>query len=269
MDAQTFESWLRDPVYLPSSRSVVWELLRSLDKPDVPTAEVQELVSRDQGLVARMLKLANSPFFGVSRQVNSLPDAVVVLGLMNVRRLAIAASLLEEEAELLQSYWKHSLRIAYLSESIAHYTRATPAICFVYGLLRHIGLLVFYGHDAAFGPKLIHPQEQGPILLAEQQQTYGFDHLKLGCQLLESWRLPSQLSDAISRCYAEPPAPYSSIALCSQIADHWVTHAAREDGEDFTLPQWMHEQGVLHPQCLTDLASELGRVDEGIRRQFG
>ncbi|WP_158228982.1 HDOD domain-containing protein [Chitinimonas sp. BJB300] len=252
---------------LPSSKNVVWELLRLLDHEDVTAAQILEVLHGDQGLITRLLRLANSPFFGVSRQVGSAQDAMVVLGLMNVRRIAIATSLLDSEHEGLRDYWQHSLRIASLSEVVAKKAGVSTEASFLSGLLRHLGLLMFLEYDPDYANRLILNRAHSCELARIEQETHGFDHIRLAATLVERWHFPPQITEAISLNYSVPPQAISLVALTNHIADLWVEYmdSENQDSTCFVLPGWLFTALALDAAVQPTLITELSATDEVVK----
>lgn len=121
------------------------ELLRSLDDEAINAAKLARKIGYDPVLSARVLKIVNSPFFGVTGQVSSLPEAVMVLGFSNVRSLALAASLIgsfpmHDTGEFdPRRLWRHSFCCALCAQSLAPLAKVDAEAAFTGGLLHDIG----------------------------------------------------------------------------------------------------------------------------------
>ena len=110
----------------PSLPTAATKMLRLLDKEDVDIKQVEKILRYEPGLTANVLKLANSPFFGIPQKVGSLNQAVILLGLKRVAQLVISActtGLMEKE---LQGYnlppgelWRHSIIVSHTAEAIS------------------------------------------------------------------------------------------------------------------------------------------------------
>lgn len=132
---------------LPALPAVVVELVTSLDAEDVDADTLAEIISRDQILVARLLRLANSSFYGMLGRIHSIRDAIMLIGLRGVRSLAIAASLsgaLPRECTglSLQHFWRHSTATAIAAQELARRNRLPADLAFIAGLLHDIGRLI-------------------------------------------------------------------------------------------------------------------------------
>ena len=131
---------------LPSPKGVALEIMRVAQLEDTTVDDIAELIEKDPALSARLIKMANSPVAGFSRQVTSAREATTLLGFSNVRSLALAASLIEDRASCggldQDSLWAESLGRAVLMRRLAPKLRIVPRDeGFTYGLLSLIGRL--------------------------------------------------------------------------------------------------------------------------------
>ncbi|MEM7678166.1 MAG: HDOD domain-containing protein, partial [Myxococcota bacterium] len=161
--------------------------------------DLEQAVSLDPALTANILKLANSPYFGVSRQINGLRQALILIGFEATRDLALALSLLSVprlRAVGAEHLWQHSAATAALSRALAQHLAPTMAEeAFVAGLLHDVGKLI---RCLIQTPNAVFEQEPSTdeSLLTERQRD-GFDHAELGAACLEHWNLSDATCSAI------------------------------------------------------------------------
>jgi len=191
---------------LRSLPSTTMQLTSLLDDATVDASAVLEVIEKDPSLTANLLKLANSAFYGLRRQVGSTREALVMLGNQTVVNLAFAASMGDILRGPLAAYrlnrnelWHHALGTglgaAYL---IALDDRSVTARerAFTGGLVHDIGKLLL-------NQPLKKELEQLPVesnfeeLMAAEKRILGFDHAEAGAQLGESWNFPAPLVDVI------------------------------------------------------------------------
>lgn len=203
---------------LPSLPTTVTELLSSIDDPDADTSAIAHRIARDQGLTMRILRIANSPFYGQSHRIASVADAVIVLGLRSVRALAVAASFTsvfkvgpEMESEL-QSFWKHGIAAALSARFLAGRVGVAIEEAFIAGLLHDIGRVAlavsFPKHMAAVAN---YRRELDCQPIDAEQDVLGIDHAEVGRMLAESWRFPQPLCAAIGGHHAPPAEAYRQL----------------------------------------------------------
>ncbi|PIE76795.1 HD family phosphohydrolase, partial [bacterium DOLJORAL78_65_58] len=133
---------------LPPLPLVVQKLLQVMDDPNSSADDISQVLSADNAMAAKVLKLVNSSFYGLSGQVASVPRAIVILGLSSIRNLALGLGVTKLMAragngELQQRFWAHSIATAAACETVARATqRIIPEEAFVAGLLHDIGHLI-------------------------------------------------------------------------------------------------------------------------------
>ncbi len=207
---------------LPALPETVLRVMQITEDPKAGIADAAKFLVSDQALAARVLKLANSAFYGSSRRIGTVSDAVVILGMRTTRNLVMAASceaLLEGEAAgyglprgvLL----RHSLVCASAAQALAKRAKYRGLEeAFVAGLLHDIGKVVmnaFQRND--FGEVLA--KVSGGMTYAEAEQVvFGFDHAEAGGRLLERWNLPLSLVSAVRHHHSPLQAPGDSPLPC-------------------------------------------------------
>jgi putative nucleotidyltransferase with HDIG domain len=189
---------------LPLQPSSVTRVLAVLDDPAHGAADVARAIAPDVGLCARILRLANSPYFGAAGRVGSIDRAVMTVGFSVVRSLAIttAAGLVGDKAPVPQGFWAHSGAVAMASSLIAKRWRLPAADALCAGLLHDVGAALAYRHDPAGYTQVV---AGGPDdLLAAETEAFGADHAELGAIALHAWRLPDTIVDAVRAHHAVP-----------------------------------------------------------------
>src|SRR5262249_31569745 len=158
-------------------------------------------------LTARLLTLANSAMFGLSRQVDTVGRAIAVLGTRQVRDLTLGLSAVRSFAGIpnelvsMQSFWHHSVLCAVTARQLAGEGRGgRPDSSFVAGLLHDVGQLVLFNKlpresHAALLMSIDEPNE--PDLHLCERALLGFDHAAVGGALARSWHLPAALTECI------------------------------------------------------------------------
>lgn len=181
----------------------VLEILPRLNDETFDVNELARMVGQDPILSARVLRLANSPFYGLTRQVGSLREAVLVLGFSNLRSVVLAAGLIGAFAN--SQDIARSLATAAAAKSIAESLALDSNMAFTAGLMHNLGALLL-GHFApndwsAFSHGSM---ETTDVRLLRERQTFGFDHCELGADIAADWRFPLQIQQAI-RFHERPP----------------------------------------------------------------
>ena len=179
-----------------------------VEDPDSSTADIARTVSQDPSFTLRMLRVANSPFYGFSSTIDTIDKAVSVIGTSQIRNLALSMSVantfsgLPNNLVTMDNFWRHSLYCALIARILAKQTRGCdPAAAFTAGLLHDIGeLIIFNRLPEQARDVLLRVQDQLddlPVYLAERQ-LIGFDHAEVGGELALHWRLPPLLEECIA-----------------------------------------------------------------------
>lgn len=185
---------------LPAFSAVAVKLMLLIADENVSFREVARLFSLDPVLAGQILRLANSGMYGRQVEIQSVLQAVAVLGLKNISRIAIAASLgncLPKPASpWIREWWRHSIAAALTAD------RAGLELDFGYtaGLLHSVGRLALYRHSPEEYPELVDTahRENLDVLSCEREQ-FGVDHAELSGLILARWGLPKGLQAAASK----------------------------------------------------------------------
>ncbi|WP_439608708.1 HDOD domain-containing protein [Hydrogenophaga sp.] len=196
------EALLNYPRALPAMSRTVSDLLAEMNKDDPSPKKVADLVAHDPALTTRVLRLSNSAFFRVSRQIGNAEEAVALLGMTHVRSLVMAAALGSSfknvpGVEMVQ-FWRYSLRVADISRSLAGVLRQNEGNAFTAGLVHAIGDLIM--HIAM--PDLIGPIDMGtpPLDLRRaevERSALGYTYAEVGAGMAEKWQFPPTIVSAL------------------------------------------------------------------------
>jgi putative nucleotidyltransferase with HDIG domain len=200
---------------LPLRPSSVTRVLAVLDDPSKGATDVAVAVAPDAGLCARILHLANSPYFGSSGRVASLDRAVVTVGNSVVRSLAIstAAGLLGDKARVPDGFWSHSGAVGVASALLAQRLGTAHGDALCAGLLHDLGCALAHRYDRV-GYAEVTAGAAEHVLEAEQLR-YGADHAHLAAIALRAWRLPASIVDAVEQHHGDLDAtgPNATVAV--------------------------------------------------------
>ena len=207
MVAQTPAELVKDLPALSSLPAVIDELERSLERGEASMDELGDIVKKDPDLTARLLRLANSTFYGFPKGVETVAEALSLIGLQQLKQLLTGSSVLEYFRDIppamvnMRSFWEHSIACGLAAKIIASQRRAPdPELYFVLGLIHDIGRLVFYLQlpEASLRVlKAYEANEQLPLYEYEKQH-FGFEHGEVAGLLLQKWDFPKSLVSAVA-----------------------------------------------------------------------
>lgn len=208
---------------LPSLPAIVQELIASFSNSELDTAVLAQKIEQDLGLSAKVLRVANSSFYGLSRKVGSVQDALVVLGFECVRSMALSAGMLQAfpvapgSAFDRQAYWQRSLRVAVIAKALAKELRWRQELAFTAALFHDIGLLVLDLSIPQQFSALQQQAESAENLLVIEQAELGFDHIEIGAELVRLWNFPAEIEQVV-RYWREPELQADPLAGIVYIA---------------------------------------------------
>ena len=184
---------------LPTMPLIATRMVEMLNSPRSSAEELARVISGDPAVSARVLKIANSAFYAMSRQVKTLSTAIVILGEKTLRNLVLAASLRGMNANfgpVEQMLWEDSMTCALGSRFLARFLKVgDPEEAFVAGLFRHIGRVVLNNQESKAYQELVRQQKNcGRQLMEEERARFGIGHAELGAAVLEQWRLSEVMS---------------------------------------------------------------------------
>lgn len=190
---------------LPTLPTVVAKIVELVDNPRTNASTLAHLIARDPALTARMLKMANSAYYGFPRRIGTINLAIVILGFNTVRDLAVSASLVErvnlsyEGGDLMTDFWEHSVSTAIAARMLQRFGLAgSVGESFVAGLLHDIGRLVVARYLPDEFIKLqSRLEESREPLWALEHELLGMSHAEIGGMLCKHWNLPEALCEAI------------------------------------------------------------------------
>jgi len=229
MQERTRREILHKGDLIPPLPDFVVRLLSLLNKPETEPHDLERQMQNDQVLVAKMLAMVNSPFYGLNRSIRTIKDAVMVLGFRGVRSLVLATS----TAKFLQrdytcyghepkGLWIHAACVAagskFLARSCGLSVDAAEQL-FVAGLLHDIGklLLVGYLNDAL----RTRPTVQGTSQELETR-FIGIDHTEAGALVSAKWNLSPEIQEVIKAHHdqgsAEDVRPIAVVRLVDAVA---------------------------------------------------
>lgn len=225
------EKLLKQPNALPSAPKVVRKLMETFEQDEVDLMRAASLIEDDPVLTAKLLKMANSAFFGLHRSVTSARDAISVMGLIKVRALVIGAALGDGFHSVggmnLNQFWRYSLNTANLSRYIALPIRIDESTAFTAGLIHSIGELVMH---AGMPEAMIDLDRSIPMLDLKRARAerglFGYSYAEVGAAMAREWKFPKKMIDSIEHQVAPfDNDVYEPIAGVIHIAS-WRARAA-------------------------------------------
>jgi HD-like signal output (HDOD) protein len=210
---------------------ITLKIIELVENPRSTAQDLNKLISNDPALVARILKVVNSAFYGLPGQIGSINRAIVLLGLNAVKNIVIAASLTKlfrggrvSPHFSAKDLWGHSIAVGVMSKMIvSHLHNALPDEAFLAGLIHDIGILV---ELQAFREPLVEIAERATSesirYIDLETQIIGVDHQALGAGLTAKWKFPRSFQ-FVTGHHHNPMALAPDcrwLAMVIHVADH-------------------------------------------------
>ncbi len=254
---------------MPALPTVVARLTRLIADPETTANDINDALSSDPGLVASILKLVNSAYYGFPRRITTITNAVVILGYTQVRNLALSAFVFEQFTGTtsvpfdIDGLWRHSIGSAFLGAQIAK--TLAPKLeedAFICCLLHDLGKFI-QARNAELDLMLVLKRAGKKDILfhSAEIECLGYTHAELGAAVMEKWNLPKTLVDVVRYHHNPLEAPESAIRLAcvTNIADIVARAMLMGTAGDNRIPQ-------LDADVWRQLASSWGEMESIVRK---
>ncbi len=270
----TVDQIIQDISKLPPFPEVAQKVLSLLDDPKSDVRDLVEVIRLDQAMTANILKFCNSAYFGLQRQVGSLQEALVLIGLKNLYEVfmtecagtyyqtaGVGYSL--EQGEL----WRHSVASALVSQILIRRAGLpqNPSV-FTAALLHDIGKVVLSARvKDAYSQIVALVEGQNCTFLEAERQAIGIDHATLGALIVKAWNFPQPLVDAIERHHLPDADDYvASIVHLSNLMTVMMGigtgYGLAEHARAEAMTMLGLDEGHLE-SCMAELPGELERAE--------
>jgi putative nucleotidyltransferase with HDIG domain len=243
--------------------TTVTRALKLMEEPDTSIRQIVAVIAVDQALSARLLKFANSAYYGFPHQVTTLHEAVTRLGLRRTKNLLFTLSYSSLLGRRVASYnlgngelWRHSIAVAMASQRLAERVAyAAPDEAYMGGLLHDIGKLMLDQYFKVNWDHLLGLGQTYQLTLIEaEKRLLGLDHAEVGAELARKWELPACLVEAIAYHHF-PGAAVTSPKLAAIV--HLADVIALRLGIGLPHPDFLHQPHLEALEILSLTIEEL------------
>ena len=230
---------------LPTLPSVYAEVERLCQNPDVDAGELGSVIEGDPSITLKLLRLVNSAFFGFTRKISAVKDAVSLLGNQTVKNAVLSISIFNAAQDQKNTagfdrkqFWQHSAGVGSIARFLARQLKIEREDCFTGGILHDIGKVILDGLFSEFyGPVIRAVRRQNiPIFQAEQDEI-GLTHTAVGRELAAAWQIPEQLIEVIAHHHKPRDSDRDpELASLIHVADVLCRNAGVGSGGDDLVP---------------------------------
>ncbi len=270
------------PVTLGSYAPIVRDIETALQSPQCSLGTVAAAIEKDPDLTARLLRLANSGFYGFPNRLATVSEALSLIGIQQVQDLIVSTSIIDRFSGVgtnfvnMRDFWRHSLACGVGARSLAttRHMRG-PDKFFVAGLLHDVGRLALFSKVPELSQRIFgQHREQGGLLRQAERDVLGYDHADIGGALMKRWQLPPRLVEAVENHHRPTACQVGKEeAAVVHLVDHLVNALQLgTSGEPLTPPlqaaAWdllQLELGILDSLAAT-IDTQLEAVEDAFLR---
>jgi putative nucleotidyltransferase with HDIG domain len=234
---------------LPSIPNIAVEVIKLSKDESAGANDIVKIIQLDQGITGNCLKICNGAYFGRSQRVESLKEAVVILGIKNVIKVVFASTVVHVFDSAHIGYglrkgelWRHSVSTALISQMVAKTIgKKDSPVLFTAALLHDIGKLVMDSFLKKEAMSIFDCVEKGLTEVEAEKEIFGVTHADLGAYLLASWQFPDVLCNSVQDHHT---------ALYSGDEDKWVYAVVRLSNIIAKIASYSHDgisMGVSEP----------------------
>lgn len=245
----SIKSLITNKLSIPTIPAVIAKVTALVADEDTGAAEIGAVVAEDAPLAAKVLRIANSAYYGLSTQCLSTEHASTVLGVRVLRNIVTQIAVIEEFAHLqgeagfdVEGLWRHSALTGHASAKMARLAKTpiglAPDELYVCGLLHDVGKIVMLdGMRDAYAAVLKRSKEQNRAIHTVESEDLGFNHTDVGAIVCKRWGLPTAVTSAVQ--YHHGPAevyekdPNVRVVSYSNLLVSWITDGDLDRANQF------------------------------------
>jgi putative nucleotidyltransferase with HDIG domain len=241
-------------IQLPALPTLALEVVEMVDNPKTSAQQLGRLISADQALTAKVLKIANSPFYGFPKKISTVDFAIIVLGFDALKEIVISIALvssLQKKTDRYfdtKSFWDHSISTGAIARRLARDVgyRVTGEV-FVAGLLHDMGISVMNKYFMSDFHRIIDIVHDSELTFREAEESViGISHAEIGSWLAERWNLPDHLVEAVL-CHHDP----SKAKINPQLVA--IIHCADVFAGQIATKKSEYDQGLLFDEAALNI----------------
>lgn len=259
-------------------RSVATKAIQMAEDERSAAMDLATVISSDQALTAKLLRLSNSAYYGYSRRIGNVREAVILLGMRTVRSVAISSGIIDAFSVMQPNpdfdqdlFWAHSVCVGLVAEAVARETRvARPEDAFTAGVLHDVGkLAMMLCEPIAFAEAADLVMREGMRYRDAEMAVYHVSHELVGARLAQRWRFPDELVAAIRNHHPEKPvAELSSLGALIAVANLACDREGLACGFDWTRAAERNPIVALPPsvdRAINQVHGGIGALQEKAR----
>ncbi len=258
---------------VPQVPEVVRTLITQLNNPDIDFDVVAKNVEKEQMISMKVLRLVNSAYFGLSKKIGSIEEAVVMLGMSRLKTLVIASGIVGAVPEIpnfnIKEFWIDSFRTATSAKWLAEQSKQDNSdMVFTAGLISGLGNILLQLGDAKAANEIDQHVKAGEARPEYERKRLGFTSQEACAELCRRWHFSEELIDTIAKsgeplAFEEVSLPACAVFIAKYISES--SHSAMSDEERqtaFPVKEW--RQLGFNEQQIAEKMTEILALDSGL-----
>lgn len=222
------KKWISQLSGLVSPPDICIKIFELIESQTSTSKQLGDVIGQDPNLSARLLKIANSPYYHFSTKIETISRAISVVGVRELSSLVLAVSAVKTFSNIpaklvdIDTFWQHSIYTALMAQELAKQSDVLhPERLFVAGLMHDIGSLIIYNRAPEIAAEILaEAQGNEQLVFSREQELLQIDHAYLGGMMLDSWNFPPALRESIKHHHDPENASGAEIeAAILHIAD--------------------------------------------------
>ncbi len=247
--AENIKDKIKTILQLPTLPKIATEVVDLVDNPKTNAMKLGRVILSDQGLTAKVLKIANSPFYGFPRRISTVEFAIIVLGFDALKEIVISISLVSALQKKSDDYfqekdfWDHAITTATVARRLARdLDYRVSGEAFVGGLLHDMGISILHRYfNSEFKQIVEEARSTNCSYIQAEEQVLGVTHAEVGGWLAERWNLPDHLIDVLFHHHvpekAEKNPELVALIHCADIIANRLNGIALEYDKDIDFSE--------------------------------
>jgi putative nucleotidyltransferase with HDIG domain len=256
---------------LPTLPAIAHKILVMANDPLLSIDELMDIVEIDPAISAKILSVSNSAFFGYPLRTTRLNDAIMRIGINNVKSIAVGIAVLSfiGDGKKTHAYTKlfhHSVCVGLTSQFIARNLRLNFADdILIDGLLHDLGLLALYKYFPEIYGEILKSLDSGKPLLEAEKEILSYSHTDVGFWLADQWNLPSTVVDAVLYHHAPSLARRNSkrsaiVHIADYISAQKILFSPVENAPAYPLDHCAFDILSISDDDLKDMEESIGNI---------
>lgn len=215
---------------VPKVPEVVRLLLEQVNDPTINFRQIAENVEKEQVISVKVLRLVNSAVYGLSRKIGSIQQALVIIGMDELKKLVIVSGMVSSIDEIpgisLDDFWLDNFRTATYAEWLANHTKLPDSqMIFTAGLISSLGRILIHLDDLTTARAINKKVREGHTRPKSEREELGFTSQEICAELCKLWQFSDELTDTVAKSGEPLHFDEISLAACAVFVARYISEA--------------------------------------------